>query len=301
LSLEKKINEFDQIISKFITQGKAKEIGPDIWLCNSKKPKHLLSILVHGNETFGLDLAIDFLNNDPSQSFMLMLGNRESYLAQKRFVERDLNRSFGLNIQNLSEEKRAAEIEKYIQDIQYVLDLHQTSYRCVTPFSISRDLDKTLNLVNFLCPEYPLVYFDPTQKTSQEGMTFGEYCQENGKIFLTIELGEKGFQKELQKKGLGIIKNFLKFTQEIKTEPKIEYIYIPTQTVLKKEQTDSLVPGLENFSFIKKGSLLIENSIREDKIASEDGFVLFPKYGEYQKFSLELCKILMKRKLQLLN
>lgn len=87
---------------------------------------------VHGNETMPtLALA--------SEGIEQIVGNPQAVAKGVRFIEKDLNASFGAG-GDTSEEKRATELDSILDKKRLVIDMH--TFSCVSePFAIVVDLD----------------------------------------------------------------------------------------------------------------------------------------------------------------
>ncbi len=282
------LKKFDSLID----QSHIQKVANDCWIIG-KNPKHLLSIMIHGNETLGLHL-INYLLEQPSQKpFGLILGNREATLINKRFVERDLNRSFLEKNNEKFEENRAKEIETFASTFQYVLDIHQTSHDSEREFFLCRNHKESLQMAEIF-PSSPLVFLREP-KMSSEGEGFGSFALKNSLPFLTVELGKMGFNQDYFDKGLEIIHNFLDFEGEVQSINLERSCYLFSKKVIKQSEDDLLVSGLTNLQPVSKGKNLLKN---REFLCPIEGYTLFPKYGDYQKFSIDLCQILEKKKLK---
>ena len=96
--------------------------------------KILMIAATHGNELLGIKLYQRLLQKRSPllEHINFMLGHSRAFAAKKRYIECDLNRSYGVNGQ-LYEQQRAAEIAAYISETKpdIVLDMHTTS--CIQP------------------------------------------------------------------------------------------------------------------------------------------------------------------------
>lgn len=83
----------------------------------------------HGNETLGVELYDYISTYYPLQNehIDLLIGNPKAYLARVRYIQSDLNRSYGTNRVDY-ESRRAKKILKYIESHNFdlVLDIHTT-------------------------------------------------------------------------------------------------------------------------------------------------------------------------------
>jgi hypothetical protein len=96
--------------------------------------KILMIAATHGNELLGIKLYQRLLQKRSPllEHINFMIGNPRAFAAKKRYIDCDLNRSYGVNGQ-LYEQQRAAEIAAYISETKpdIVLDMHTTS--CIQP------------------------------------------------------------------------------------------------------------------------------------------------------------------------
>ena len=295
--------EVDQTLSSLKGQGILTESISDGFLVNKHKgsPAFLISVLIHGNEIIGYALLKKILSRLDKETppFGILIGNRQSYLENKRFIEKDLNRSFAQSKHHLKEELRAHEIEKFSTLFPFILDIHQTSAESESYFYISKYGPGALNLITQLnCEQLPIV-ISPINFISKEGSTFSQFCVENKIPMATIEIGQKGFSHKglefafmLYQRLFSIRLSELKesFDQEME-------VFMMKETIKKVTEDDKLMTGLKNLAPVAAGAVLATVDGKEWK-SPITGFTLFPKYGEYQKFSKDLCQILEKKKIK---
>ncbi len=255
-----------------------------------------LCTLVHGNEVGGIEVFFKLLEDirtkrlNPKSNLRMILGNVDAYLEDKRFIETDLNRAFGLTEHKKKEELRAKEFEKYLQDTDVLIDIHQTIGPTSTPFYIFEYENKSYNFARYLHPTLPVVAI--TKKRSFAGKTSTAYTIANGGIGITIETGQKAVEETQISLGLEIARKAIEtdFEKKIPDSP-LTNTYTFFQIINNPGGSLEMVKKLSNFDPITKGELLAKNT--EMEVHSEvDGKVLFPKYGEYAKTSAELAIIL---------
>ena len=91
-----------------------------------------LMAVTHGDEVGGIGVLNKFLDKIELEAVKLpftmnlLLGNPWASQKNKRFLERDLNRSFARATQTCHEEKRAKELEPILRETKYLVDFHQT-------------------------------------------------------------------------------------------------------------------------------------------------------------------------------
>lgn len=271
---------------------------------NADESPLVLSFCIHGNETIGLSIAIkileDFFNEklQLTKNTLFILGNREALLANKRFINRDLNRSF-LNAKQpvLSEEKRAKEIESITNNAAAFFDIHQTTADCIQPFFIIPSFDKNFIQTDSLSLNLPIVTY-PSGNFSDDGFNFSAFTQKFNAPFTTIELGKQGFDQNLFDLGYNLAIKFLTEFDKIDFNQagyvsKNESLWTWNQVIKNEGEKTELVSNLKNFSQIKKGHELYYLN-GKPMPAPEDGIILFPKYGEYKRGAAELVRILKK-------
>ena len=110
----------------------------------AKKYPLTIMAVTHGNEVAGIKVLTQIAGLIESGlvhlpfNIVLQLGNFEASLANKRFIDRDLNRSFGREESNTIEDRRARELETVLRETGYLLDIHQTIEPTKSPFLIFR-------------------------------------------------------------------------------------------------------------------------------------------------------------------
>lgn len=94
-----------------------------------KKPTIVIVGCLHGNELVGHKIIEELKKLKITKGRLkTILGNPKAVMANKRFIDQDLNRSFpGNKNSKLLEEKLAAKILKIISPNDYVIDVHSTT------------------------------------------------------------------------------------------------------------------------------------------------------------------------------
>ena len=267
--------------------------------------------ITHGNEVLGLPIVNRLIGEIlagkimPATKILFAAGNVPSARAGKRFIDRDLNRSFALNSNENAETVRAREIETHFFDrCDYVLDLHQTIQPSHSPFFFfyyfsQRQFD-FLNAVN---PGLPVIVTLNDALHGQNGQTTNEYLKNQGKVCLTVELGEKGFFADKFDLGLTIAKKMIATVQN--AEQTIEPMANP-ERLLKIEvgyrvqhSGTRLDEGWRNLQEVVKGQRL-GHSDGGPIHSPISGYILFPKYAPDPAIGQELfciCKQIEPREL----
>lgn len=101
-----------------------------------KSGKNLLVLgSIHGNEPYGTKAIENIIKKIKTKEIMVESGsitfiapcNEEGFKQNKRFIEVNLNRIFEKNLQPVKyEEIIACQIMKYIDNCDYLLDIHTT-------------------------------------------------------------------------------------------------------------------------------------------------------------------------------
>lgn len=253
-------------------------------------PRISLMGLVHGNEPLGLlvlnqilaDLRSGVIESDKEMFFVL--GNVPAALAGQRYLETDLNRSFGKSFRSSWEEHRAAELETLVLDqCDFLIDLHQTATPTQNPFFIFQYLrPQFLSYVRQINPGLPTVLQREAIGTGT-GLTSDEYLVQRGGFGTTVELGQIGFEHQHFNLGYQICRRAL--------------IDLGDETALNEgfdfpvlEISDRFVVT-ENNSRLHEGWCNFKKVNRGDEIGSSDqgplrspysGLMLFPKYTPAQ-------------------
>lgn len=79
----------------------------------------------HGNEPLGIKL-VELLSKTPIEGVDTIIGNPKAVKANKRFIQSDLNRSFGDSYKDTYESSLAKKLETKTKRYDIVIDLHNT-------------------------------------------------------------------------------------------------------------------------------------------------------------------------------
>lgn len=270
------------------------EFGVTTHAPRSKK-RVLIQAGTHGNETGGIGVQLELMKliaQDPQRfaenEITFAIGNPDAVRAGKRFIERDLNRSFGTASTTTLEDRRAKVVEKYIARNDVMIDLHQTVQPSTRAFIVtSFDID-TFKMIDSLGVDDPILTYRSV--FSADGMTGSHYAQTLGKPGFTIEMGALGLDQRQISETLAVVLRALseppgEFTPALRAR-----LYTWSETIKQDGQTE-LVPGLINFSQIRAGQVVAHSGGRAIAL-TQDSFAVFPKYGALAKTSAEILQTL---------
>ncbi len=256
---------------------------------SSQKPVHLtLQAITHGNEVGGMDVLLStaqLLRSGiltPSISIGFALGNPFAAKANRRFLLRDLNRSFGRKTAEDDEDKRARELEPLLAKTAFFLDIHQTIEPTLKPFFIFPYTEACFDFAQALHSKIPVVTHWGSS-FSKDGMCTDEYVNYKGGVGITLELGQKGFDTYQSGVGLQVALEALSFVQakfldgaRFQQKNNSSEIYTWKEVVAFTEGM-LLDEGLVNFQELKQGQAI--GRTRSGALAvPKEGWLLFPKY-----------------------
>ncbi|MBY0553075.1 succinylglutamate desuccinylase/aspartoacylase family protein [bacterium] len=298
-NLDTEISKFRAYAGNISACGQITFAGPDILKFTPNRPLKKLKAgflaLVHGNEVIGLPilntLIDNLLNGVLAVDFEILfgLGNLPAAYADKRFLSTDLNRCFGPTPIDSTEEKRAREIEQYLlNEVDYLIDLHQTVQASQNPFFIfqysSPNCFSHLNLMN---TKFPVVLQFDNIGDSQ-GLSTDEYLRGRGRFGVALELGQIGVTKEKFNDGLSVCTNFIKNLNQYENYEQLNVPYTGkmnfplfeiSERLLAPEDNSTLDPIWSNFTKFEKGDTLGMSPAGPVR-APRSGCVLFPKINQ---------------------
>ena len=163
----------------------------------------------------------------------------------------------------------------------------------MTSFAIFPFQRRSLALAQLVLREKPVVTRF-SGNFSQDGMCSDEYVQEQGRVAITVELGQKGFAAEQIAQGVLVaLRGLASVNAELVCDEVTVPVYTFAQVVNCPQDSEvDLVEGLYNFQKVVQGERLAVVD-GQAVMAEQDGVVLFPKY----KFARhhppsELCHVL---------
>jgi succinylglutamate desuccinylase len=268
--------------------------------------------LIHGVEVAGLAVLVDLLTLVTSGrlaislSLGVALGNVPAARQQKRFVERDLNRSFGRPDTTSAEDRRADDLERLFSRSHYLLDIHQVKLSCDRPFWIFPYTKSGFAFARAVAPEVSLITHWG-KGFSADGQCSDEWTNGHGGSGVTIELGQNGFDEVQIERGVAIACRALEVATAVMngglphdTGGRKAPVYTWAEIVpYPATGAPVLDPDWHNFRIATEGQRLgLFNG--QEILAPVTGPVLFPKYpdtspdGRYgsERPAAELIRIL---------
>lgn len=258
----------------------------------------VIGSIIHGNETGSLPAVIQIVEEliDKKYSFggkiSLFLGNKKAALANKRFLEHDLNRCFAFADTSAfsHEKKRAVELKELLKTADVFIDFHQTTRACKEPFYIFAMHNISYLWARAIGVSKVFVTRKSTRPYSAEGMCSDEFVRLLQKPGITLELGAQGINSFATKTCLSVIKNTLKLMDEIKfkkrkiadlARKKQDFKLLELKYYEKfRDGNMKLTTDLYNLQKVTKQQLL--GTLNKDQYfyAPVSGYILFPQYPE---------------------
>ncbi len=271
--------------------------------------------IVHGNEWAGLAT----LNNTLSlieagvvelkMPVAFVIGNPDAARENKRFLGKDLNRSFAAkpNGGNIPEEARARELGRILERTAYLVDFHQTSRSGDRPFFIFPYNRRSFLFARGIAPRKTIVTHWG-RPFSAEGMCSDEFTNSHGGCGVSLELGQNGFDPYQIAVGvdcalwaIATTQRFLERGEALSAhgDPESEgelYTWAEIMDWPAEGSHVELVEGLTNFREIAAGERLGAVDGRPI-VARVAGRMLFPKYltreqqNALETRPTELCRL----------
>lgn len=248
-----------------------------------------LQAITHGNEYGGIEVLLAFLELLAAgllkidQPMGFILGNTAAALAGRRFLEADLNRSFGQSQTILWEHQRAKELEPILEASLYYLDFHQTIEPTLSPFFIFPYTPRCYAFASALHLQLPIVTHWG-QSFSLDGMCSDEFVNFRGGTGITLELGQKSFDPYHTGVGLQVALSAVQYAEEHGRDEKRvprerpEAALYTWKSIVNYQEGMSLREGLVNFQELEKGEVIGTQAGQGELRTSEGGHLLFPKY-----------------------
>lgn len=237
---------------------------------------------IHGNEPAGVAAMSMFLHELQQGSctltrgsLSLIVGNPNALEVNKRYLDKDLNRCFVETHgqpATTREERRAAEIMPYLQDANYVMDLHSASSP-TDPFAMcdtslcSQALDIGFATV--------VTGWEHLQGVSGDTET---YAFQQGASAFTVEAGQHS-GAETAMNAHGHLCRLLQFLEMIPgtAESAESQVYALFDIVQKQSDVTYTLQGegFTNFDSLQKDQVILESS-EGPLLAPKDCHIIFP-------------------------
>lgn len=240
---------------------------------NSNIPWNTTTIMVwvHGNELSWVNALLKILKNIKTSSWKVyfIFANLKALEIWKRFFEKNMNRCFLQNNDwDTYEDKRALEIIPYLQESDYLLDVHNTlnTWNSI-PFLIS----EYKNLWKYFDVDFVISWFDKLHPGWSDGFMNSIWkkwvCLESWSIY-----DEKW--PEIAKKW---IINFLRFTWNIdwQIQKRENQEFIKFDKIYKNKTLNfKFIKEFFDFEKIKKWQI-IAYDWKKEIISDIDCFIVF--------------------------
>ncbi len=231
----------------------------------------------HGNEPVGIEVMSLFRLSRSSftNNFQCFWANPKAFELKRRYVDSDLNRSFGKNsIAKGYEKNRAAELEKEIKgSFDFCIDLHTTTSNMGLTAILNNTHPNTQKVARFLKHELPEIRLIEEDRLDDDCNHLNRLCPAG----LTIEVGPVAnnvVKAELVLKMHTIVEKILdfNFNFEIEESP-IEVFKMLGYRKYPEKSNWYIHPQLEDANFLKirKGFPLFINIEKEVMELEEDG------------------------------
>lgn len=263
----------------------------------SGSPHLLVTGIIHGNEVGPLPGILRVLEElqsgglSFSGSITVALGNIPAALQNKRFVDVDMNRVFGVSSPEYEEERRALEIAQLISTADLYLDFHQTIEASLRPFYVMASHPESVLWAKALQGITDFVFQSPDEDFVPGALCSDEYAQRLGIPALSIECWQKGFRKDAEDLTYSLICQAIQFLMRLE-EDSAFLSSIAQQSLLQSwkikyrhrnwQEGDFLHEGLVNLQEVTENQILGTKSNGQPLLCPEDGILLFPKYFKNQ-------------------
>lgn len=256
----------------------------------------VIGAIIHGNEVGSLPSVISLIESlgdgsvDYGGRLTILLGNPEAALADRRFLDVDLNRVFFDDAPAGHERDRARAIMPILDDADVFFDIHQTILASDRPFYTFPFGRAGWQWARAVGGASTWVTRAPGATFSAGNVNADEYVRMQDKPGLTLELGAMGFSDQADAVASEALHRLVATADTVgsgRSEvgevadswPDLEFV----QTAWTQQFDDPsmrLRPGLRNFQPVTQGETLSAPDTPPITAAC-DGMLLFPKYPEY--------------------
>ncbi len=256
----------------------------------------VIGAIIHGNEVGSLPSVLSLIDslNAGTVHFggrlTIVLGNPEAALADKRFLDVDLNRVFVDDPPSGHESERARAIMPILDEADVFFDIHQTILESDRPFYTFPFSQPGWHWARAVGGASTWVTRAPGATFSAGTVNADEYVRMQNKPGLTLELGAMGFSNQADTVAAAALDRLLAVADAVGSgqataadmaEQQPELNFVQTAWSQRFDQpTMRLRAGLYNFQAVSQGETL---SAPDTPVitAPSDGMVLFPKYPDY--------------------
>lgn len=242
-------------------------------ILQSPSPRILLNVCTHGSEQVGLRVAEYFSKMKPlCGTFVINIANEKAVALKKRFITHDLNRVFPGKKNGSYEEKLAYSMKPFIDAFDVVVDVHSTE----------TGMSSSLIVTDFFPAMKPLLRVISLKRVIYMNTGKFDALISSAKLGIAFECGKDKSKKTYLETVQGVkcllgYYGMIKLPKRKQSKKKIEF-YEVDAFVLKPEGFN-VMPGIKNFSLLKKGSALGYNPDTKEKIFAQKSFytILFGK------------------------
>ena len=175
---------------------------------------------VHGNEKTWVWVVQKFIDSwrvPDRGELVFIIANEQAIAENIRYIDQDLNRCFGIQNRGLWNERNLAkELETYIQEADYLLDIHNTTNPASEPFLIC-EYDSLCNLFDV---DKSILWLDSLHPWWSDGYGNSIWCKsvclESWSIYDDLSSTIEWCEDQ--------VLNFLKWVWNLTAEPTI---YVP--------------------------------------------------------------------------
>lgn len=233
---------------------------------------------LHGNELAGV-IAVQELASTlklTRGSAILVVANPPAVKANKRMLEKNMNRCFYPESDGSSyEDARARVLMKILDKCDALIDLHMFYDDDGVPFVICEE--NALELAS----KFDVDIISTNWSTTEPGATDG-YMFQKGKIGVCIECGPISKPQEYKEFALRSVYQMLRYYDM--TDAIVEYSKTPKRIIRvqkaihKTSSNFKLKKGLQNFMALEDNQVIAEDGSRKYQ-ANAGEYIIFPHYN----------------------
>lgn len=251
-----------------------------------EKGKNLLILgAVHGNEICGPEAIKNIVNKIRNEEIKIISGsvtfipvcNIDAYKQNKRYINENLNRIFEKNEKPKNNEEIIAQhIIKYIDECDYLLDIHSISTDGPSFAFLDTNTPEGKKFTEIQNFKYIMSGWDEIFGEDDKAST--GYAFKQGKIGTTIECGNHNDPNCVKKAEIAI-KNSLAFLGIGNCElyyEKSEQKCIKMEKVIYKERDGIFLKEWKHLDVIKSGEIIAKYNDGETIVAKEDCLIIMP-------------------------